>query len=80
MEWCDLPPGHAIPQAFLDPARVVRRSGVGRSRGGAGAALPRHKTATLRRKPLGMGRYAGDRLNHPRYRDFAMIPEADFFQ
>jgi hypothetical protein len=21
-----------------------------------------------------------DRLNHPRYRDFAMIPEAEFFQ
>jgi len=22
----------------------------------------------------------GDPLNHPRYRDFAMIPEAEFFQ
>jgi hypothetical protein len=28
----------------------------------------------------GEGRYAGDRLNHLRYRDFAMIPAADFLQ
>jgi len=76
MEWRDLPPGHGIPQAFVDPALAMSRSGGGRgARGGS-----RHKTATLRRKPRGSTSYAGDRLNHPRYRDFAMIPEADFFQ
>jgi len=23
MEWCDLPPGHAIPQAVVDPTLAV---------------------------------------------------------
>ncbi len=73
---------------FLPAMPSRKRSSIRRWRcrdlvvGGAWAAgrIPRHKTATLRRKPRRMGRYAGDRLNHPRYRDFAMIPEADFFQ
>jgi len=67
MEWCDLPPGHAIGQAAASDVvhswwarRVGRGDGVG------------HKTATPCRKPQKTTRNAGDRLNHPRYRDFAM--------
>jgi len=79
MEWRDLPPGRAFRQAFVDRAPAVSQSNSEEA-WAMGQMSPRHKTATLRRKPWGMGRYAGDRLNHPRYRDFAMIPETGFFQ
>jgi hypothetical protein len=36
MEWCDLPPGPAIRQAFVDAALAVLRSGGGL---GSGAGL-----------------------------------------
>jgi hypothetical protein len=58
---------------------------MSRARDGQGAwaavaRYGRHKTATLRYNWRWMKRPTGDRLNHPRYRDFAMIPAADFLQ
>jgi hypothetical protein len=53
---------------------------MGRKWVGNGAVVWQHKTATPGRNPPVWRRYGGDRLNHPRYRDFATIPEAVFFQ
>ena len=68
---------------FLPAVRSGKRPRrMSRSRDGQGWAavrVRRHKTATPRRNRRWMRRYGGDRLNHPRYRDFATIPEADFF-
>jgi hypothetical protein len=76
MEWCDLPPAGAIRQAFEKiPPTMSPVRGAGGHR-----TTARHKTATLGGNPRWTKRYAGDRLNHPRYRDFAMIPAADFLQ
>jgi hypothetical protein len=83
MEWRDLPPGHAIPQAAADGGGQCRALVMGRWArrvGGQGARPGRHKTATLRYNWWWTKRATGDRLNHPRYRDFAMIPVADFLQ
>jgi hypothetical protein len=49
-------------------------------RGGQGSQVDPHKTATPRRNPRWTKGNGRDRLNHPRYRDFATIPVADFLQ
>jgi hypothetical protein len=74
VERCDLPPSHAIPQAVEKIPPTMSRGADGRR------TTTRHQTATLGGNPRWTKRYAGDRLNHPRYRDFATIPEAVFFQ
>jgi hypothetical protein len=68
------------PASAVDPALAASRSSDGQAAGAAERIPARHKTATLRRNPRWNRRYGGDRLNHPRYRDFATIPEAAFFQ
>ena len=83
MEWRDLPPGRLIPQATADGRCRCRDlvmgkgawSGVGRGRGSIRTKL-QHLAANLRWTACN----GGDRLNHPRYRDFATIPVADFLQ
>ena len=80
MEWRDLPPGRPIPQAAATGRRRCRDLVMGRRGGqrwrGMGDAKLQH-LATIRG---GRSRSVGDRVNHPRYRDFAMIPVADFLQ
>jgi hypothetical protein len=64
------------------PLRMSRsRDGRGLHRRGQGAREPsetklQHLAANLRWTACN----GGDRLNHPRYRDFATIPAADFLQ
>jgi hypothetical protein len=80
MEWRDLPPGRLIPQALVDPAVAASRSSDGQAAWAAGRISLRHKTATPRHNPRWTNCNGGDRVNHPRYRDFATIPVADFLQ
>jgi hypothetical protein len=80
MEWRDLPPGHAIPQAAADGGGQCRALVMGKVPGWRWRGMEGHKTATLRYNWRWMKRPTGDRLNHPRYRDFAMIPAAAFLQ
>jgi len=80
MECGDLPPGGMIPQAPVDPALALSRSRDGQGAWAAVARYGRRQTATPRHNPRWTISSIGDRLNHPRYRDFAMIPVADFLQ
>ncbi|MBR1273384.1 hypothetical protein [Bradyrhizobium sp. AUGA SZCCT0283] len=48
---------------------------------GQGARVhPAQNCNTLPQSAVDELQWRGDRLNHPRYRDFAMIPVADFLQ
>jgi hypothetical protein len=80
MEWRDLPPGRLIPQAAALSRRGCRDlvMGRGREQGWRGSIRTKlqHLAANLRWTACN----GGDRLNHPRYRDFATIPAADFLQ
>jgi hypothetical protein len=80
MEWRDLPPGDASPQAAADGGGRYRALVMGKARGQQAARSGRHKTATPRHNPRWTNCNGGDRVNHPRYRDFATIPVADFLQ
>jgi len=80
MEWCDLPPGRAIRQAAADGRRRCRDLVMGKEDGQRWRGMGDNQTATPRRNPRWTISSIGDRLNHPRYRDFAMIPVADFLQ
>jgi len=83
MEWRDLPPGRLIPQAAAPSRRgcrdVVMGKGLGVAWAGRRGSIRtklQHLAANLRWTACN----GGDRLNHPRYRDFATIPAAAFLQ
>jgi hypothetical protein len=80
MECDDLPPGHAIPQAAADGGGQCRALVMGNVPGRRWRGMEGTKLQHFAVNHGGQGAARGDRLNHPRYRDFALIPVADFFQ
>jgi hypothetical protein len=78
-KWINLPPAALIPQATADGRRRCRALVMGKRRG-QGRRSIRHQTATPRRNPRWTKCNGGDPNRHPRYRDFATIPDADFLQ
>jgi len=80
MEWRDLPPGRAIPQATALNRHGCRDLVMGKGAWAGAVGSIRTKLQHLAANLRWTARNGGDRLNHPRYRDFATIPAADFLQ
>jgi len=80
MECRDLPPASAIRQAALAGGGQCRALVMRKTGGQIVAARAAAQNCNTPPQLAADTASTRDRLNHPRYRDFAMIPAAAFFQ